>query len=145
MPHPQKFYRLIYVSIAENLADLRDIFTSARSNNSQIHVTGGLALVDGVFMQYLEGPEESVKAIFERISYDRRHRDIKVLEQRAVPGRMFADWSMARLEWTEQTKAVFRSFSPGTPLNLYDTDPSTAAPLFRAWAATNDWIPIDLS
>lgn len=143
MPNSQNLYRLIYVSISEPLTELRTILVSARANNFELNVTGGLALLDGVFLQYLEGPEQSVKAIFARISRDRRHRDIKVLEQRAVPGRMFEDWSLAQLDWTEQAKAIFRSFSPGIQLSLYDADPSTAAPLFRAWAATSDWKPID--
>lgn len=52
---------------------------------------------------------------------------------------MFSDWSMAMLEWTESTKQILRSFSPGIELDLYKTDPATAAPLFRAWATADDW------
>lgn len=136
------FYRLIYVSVSDPLTDVRTILVSARKNNLENGITGGLGLLDGIFIQYLEGPQTSVKAIFARISGDRRHKGIKLLEERAVPGRMFTDWSMAQLKWTDQTKVIFRSFSPGIELKLYETDPSTAAPLFRAWAATNDWMPL---
>lgn len=49
---------------------------------------------------------------------------------------------MERLKWNERTEAIFRSFSPESGLDLYQTDSSTAAPLFRAWAATTDWMPL---
>lgn len=96
-------------------------------------------MLDGVFLQYLEGEIEDVDALFAKISRDVRHRDVKILERRVVDRRMFVDWSMATLEWTEETRNIFYSFSPGTVLDLYKTDPTTAAPLFRAWSATSAW------
>lgn len=133
------FFRLIYTSHANPPVDTGGLLQQAYRNNPALGITGGLAVLDGVFLQYLEGAEDTVEALFARMAMDSRHRDVKVLERRGVSKRMFDDWSMALLEWTDEAKQIFRSFSPGTELNLYETDPSTAAPLFRAWAATKGW------
>ncbi|MGJ7545845.1 BLUF domain-containing protein [Variovorax sp. LT1R16] len=133
------FYRLIYTSRVTPSIDIGALLRQAQKNNPPLEITGGLAVLEGVCLQYLEGSEDAVESLFARILPDARHADVKVLERRAVPRRMFNDWSMAMLNWTEDAKQIFRSFSPGIHLNLYDTDPTTAAPLFRAWAATADW------
>ena len=142
MQDSKPLHRLIYTSRANNPIDTATILTQARRNNADLGITGGLALLDGTFIQYLEGSEGAVNDIFSRICRDHRHRDVRVLEQRAVSQRMFGDWSMTFLAWTDRTKLIFRSFSPGLGLDLYETDPMTAAPLFRAWAATEDWKPL---
>lgn len=139
MPDALPFYRLIYTSHAQPPLDTAGLLRQAQKNNPALGITGGLAVLDGVFLQYLEGGEEAVEALFARILTDPRHCDVKVLERRAVSRRMFSDWSMAMLDWTDSAKQIFRSFSPDIGLNLYETDPTTAAPLFRAWAATDDW------
>jgi hypothetical protein len=135
--HP--FFRLIYASRATEPVVSDALIAQALRNNPAIGITGGLACMDGVFLQYLEGAESDVEDLFERILTDARHTDVKVLERRAIPKRMFSDWSMASLRWTDATVMIFRSFSPEAGLRLYDVDPSTAAPLFRAWAATSEW------
>lgn len=130
---------LVYVSHAVAPVDTGPLLKQAWEKNPGTGITGGLAVLDDVFFQYLEGEDEQVDALFARISNDHRHKDVKVLERRAVARRMFADWSMAMLVWTDETRNIFRSFSPDSVLDLYQTDPSTAAPLFRAWAATSAW------
>lgn len=131
--------RLIYVSHALPPVDTSRLLRQAWENNPGTGITGGLAVLDGVFLQYLEGEDNEVEALFSRIGQDDRHENVKVLERRGISRRMFEDWSMAILVWTEETRNIFYSFSPGNALDLYQTDPSTAAPLFRAWAATSAW------
>lgn len=46
------------------------------------------------FLQLLEGPENAVKELFEVISKDTRHYEIKVLSQGPVEERVFIDWGM---------------------------------------------------
>ncbi|RYF57309.1 MAG: BLUF domain-containing protein [Comamonadaceae bacterium] len=131
--------RLVYISHAVAPVDTALPLKQAWEKNPGTGITGGLAVLDEVFLQYLEGEDEQVDALFARISNDHRHRDVKVLERRAIARRMFGNWSMAVLVWTDETRNIFRSFSPDSVLDLYQTDPSTAAPLFRAWAATSAW------
>jgi hypothetical protein len=49
----------------------------------------------GVFVQWLEGPEDAIRATFERIGRDRRHTDVDVLARGTREARLFPHWSMA--------------------------------------------------
>ena len=132
-------YRLIYTSHAVGEPCLQDILTASIAWNRTHRITGGLVCVGGTYLQYLEGEKQAVDEVFALISGDPRHRELKVLEYRKVPRLMFTSWSMAVLKWNTETKAIFQSFSPGHEIDLYQTDPSTAAPMFRAWVATKHW------
>lgn len=134
-------YRLIYASHAResHQQDLTGILDWSRTHNPGLGITGVLCLLDGTYMQYLEGEEADVKALFASIRQDTRHHGATVLDQRGIPRRAYPSWSMATLEWDTRTKAIFRSFSPGKVLDLYAGDPSTAAPLVRALTRATDW------
>ena len=45
--------------------DLIDLLRLARSNNTQLDITGMLLHHDGSFLQVLEGPEDSVRTLFD--------------------------------------------------------------------------------
>lgn len=134
-------YRLIYASHARDShqQDLAGILDWSRTHNPGLGITGVLCLLDGTYMQYLEGEEAGVMALFASIRQDTRHHGATVLDQREIPRRAYPAWSMATLEWDTRTKAIFRSFSPGKDLDLYAGDPSTAAPLVRALTRATDW------
>lgn len=127
--------RLIYTSRMAPLVDLQALVAQAQENNLVLGITGALTTLEGNFFQYLEGDAAAVDRLFQTIQRDARHFRVKILERREIPRRLFADWTMAHMVWNEDMRAVFHSFSPGAPLDLYETDPSTAAPLFRAWMA----------
>lgn len=131
--------RLIYTSRALAGFDMEGMLAHSRPRNQEAGITGGLALLEGCILQYLEGPQAVVDALFKRILRDPRHTEVQLLERREIARRLLGPWRMAVLEWTTETKQIFHSFSPGAPLDLRRTDPSTAAPLFRAWAATALW------
>jgi hypothetical protein len=58
-------------------------------------ITGLLLYRDCAFMQFLEGEEPTVRALFARISADRRHQDVDLMWANETERRRFADWSMA--------------------------------------------------
>lgn len=100
-PHQEPaLFRLIYFSRAVAMDDAQldqavaDIVKTAMSRNAAMGVTGALLVRDGRFLQTLEGPKDAVLQIYGAISTDRRHRDLNVLESRAVAARHFADWAM---------------------------------------------------
>ena len=136
---PQRLNRLIYTSRASGDSSLSEILVASIAWNQDHDITGGLVCVEGTYLQYLEGEESAIDQVFGMISRDQRHSGLKVLEHRKVQRRMFVDWSMAVLDWNDETRAIFQSFSPGQRIDLYATDPTTAAPLFRAWVATRHW------
>lgn len=133
--------RLVYASRAVSpiKEELPSILEWCHRVNPTLDVTGVLCCLDGVYMQYLEGDEKTLKQLFARIAADGRHTAVTRLEWRAIPRRAFPQWAMHMLEWDERSKAIFRSFSPGTNLDLYRSDPSTAAPLMRALIRGADW------
>lgn len=95
-------FRLIYrsrsrIPAQDRRAELGRLFSTARSNNKKRGVTGALLITDDCFVQTLEGDESVVQALYRRISTDRRHEQVQLLESGAVPGRVFARWAMAKV------------------------------------------------
>lgn len=133
--------RQIYVSRSKDRSelDLSEILDWSRNFNLDFGITGVLLYLDEVYMQYLEGEENAVDALFKSIRADSRHQDVMPLDRRTIKERAFPEWAMALLEWTPETKAIFRSFSPGTTLDLYASDPETAAPMIRALSRAPGW------
>lgn len=89
---------LIYVSSSVKIlndAELLDILKISRSNNETREVTGMLLYKGGNFMQVLEGPEESVNALMEKIKADPRHKDVSILSREPIQTRQFPSWEMA--------------------------------------------------
>jgi hypothetical protein len=134
-------YRLIYASHARSscLDDISGILAWSNTYNPAMGITGVLCLLDQTYMQYLEGEEATVVALFKSIHKDTRHRGATILDQRKIAQRAYPNWSMAVMQWDARTKAIFRSFSPGQNLDLYASDPATAAPLVRALTRAADW------
>ena len=133
--------RLIYASRAcpSGNDDLTDILGWSRTHNSDLGITGTLCLLDGTYIEHLEGKDAEVQRLFEHIRQDARHRDVTVLDQRPISRRAYPDWSLALRAWDDRTKAIFRSFSPGQNLDLYASDPGTSAPLIKALTRSEDW------
>lgn len=95
---------LVYVSQARapmTDEELRELLEHSRKRNLADGITGLLIyryspeFSRGNFLQVLEGPAAALDDVWERISKDRRHHTIVVLEESGdPPERMFADWSM---------------------------------------------------
>lgn len=136
--------RLIYASKARgfNAADLADILRVSRSDNRRDGITGALGLLDGVYVQYLEGDEHVVEALYARIAVDQRHRVPAVLDRTFIAVRAFPEWSMALLHWDERIRALARRHGVGDAQTLYELAPQQAAPFFRALAATPNWMAL---
>ena len=95
-------FRLMYsshlrVAEHERKAQLGAIFSTARSNNRRLGVTGALLVWHENIVQALEGDEATVRGLYDAIRQDVRHERITVLEEGTVPERTFGRWSMARV------------------------------------------------
>jgi Sensors of blue-light using FAD len=123
-----RLFRLVYVSRARIKPPkegwkqaIQDILTTARTHNESVGITGAL-LFNGVhFAQVLEGREDEIKPLYERIRRDSRHFEVTTIEEAHTPKREFSAWAMAYVD---------RGFSIATPLKgepdlesiLYDGD-----------------------
>ena len=91
-------FNLIYVSSATvpfTESELLELLEISRRNNALIEVTGLLLYRDGNFMQVLEGEEDQVRTVHDRITRDSRHTGLITLLAAPIPERTFAGWSMA--------------------------------------------------
>lgn len=90
-------YFLIYVSSATSefsSGDLLTLLDSCRKNNTNAGISGMLLYKDGNFMQVLEGDQQTVQALYNKIGRDTRHRGVIKLLDGILPERQFAEWSM---------------------------------------------------
>ncbi len=88
--------QLIYASRPFGFDDLAltGILASAERNNIRDHITGSLICREDLFIQMLEGPDDTVQAAFKRIRYDDRHTDVALLWTGEVAARQFPEWAM---------------------------------------------------
>lgn len=77
-----------------NVGDLEDILQAARQRNESASLTGCLHHEDGLFFQWLEGPQHQLQHVIQSILRDTRHRDITVLGEGSLAQRRFQDWRM---------------------------------------------------
>lgn len=95
---PAQLDQLVYVSRSVNLVNSRagmaDILVRAVPNNSRDGITGCLTVVDGQFVQILEGEPGALDLLMERLRGDTRHTDVRVLKRERVAERAFPTWSM---------------------------------------------------
>ena len=68
------------------------ILQACKTNNPKREIGGVLHYGHGYFLQVLEGPEEEVDALYQKISSDSRHQDVRTLDERQVEERRFPDW-----------------------------------------------------
>ena len=90
----QLIYRSTSVSGANSAMQMSDILAQARPRNALLGVTGVLTVVNGEFLQVIEGPEAGINALLVSLMRDGRHSHIRVLEHKPVSGRAFGDWDM---------------------------------------------------
>ena len=98
-----KLIRLIYISTTTNpvdpskkgiQTDIGRILMQSRRNNPRSNVGGVLYFRNNYFLQCLEGEEQAVKDIYDRIALDPRHSKVRIVSAKRVDRRLFSDWSM---------------------------------------------------
>ena len=89
--------RLLYFSTARagmTRDEVAEITRHAAAANRENGITGALAFNSRNFCQVLEGEEEVVRALVDKIRGDARHSGFKVLDEKRIETRHFPDWSM---------------------------------------------------
>jgi hypothetical protein len=134
-----KIYQLIYASTATvklKFGELKELAENASENNGKDLITGLLVYGNGYFMQVLEGTQHSVNNLYLKISHDKRHSDLRILDYNMVSSKSFSQWGMGSVdvnfnpEFVEVTKQVFQNsqFKP------YDLRPREANDLMNEYA-----------
>ncbi|HEY0057467.1 MAG TPA: BLUF domain-containing protein [Pedobacter sp.] len=97
MNDSQQIHRLVYVSTSIEQyteAELNEILTISRINNSRNGITGILIYNDGNILQVLEGEKRKIHQLYGKITQDRRHYGCIILQDTPSFTRSFEDWSM---------------------------------------------------
>jgi hypothetical protein len=90
--------RLIYRSKAvTNLGHLHLFYLMSQTcaSNRRRGITGLLQYDQGVFTQYIEGPDDAVEALWQRIQQDPRHTQLELIRREPCIDRRFRDWTMS--------------------------------------------------
>ncbi len=75
--------------------DIEKLLFQIREKNKRLAITGLLLLIQGKFIQYIEGPEDEIEKVYKKIKTDPRHNQLILLDSGEVNTRQFKDWSMA--------------------------------------------------
>jgi len=89
---------LVYESKANpnfGFSEIEKMLEKAREYNDKEHITGCLLMYNGRFIQYLEGEQEKVLNLFEKIENDLRNSEVILLSQEKIDEREFEEWHMA--------------------------------------------------
>lgn len=117
--------RIVYASdrpSALNEAGVAAILAQATAHNVQHGVTGVLLTYSTWFLQLLEGPEEVVAPLFERISRDTRHDNVTLLERGTIEAPLCPAWGMIRVTDKRELALLAQSITGKAAF-----DPRTAA------------------
>ena len=89
--------QLVYQSKATvpfSTEQLAQLLRPWRVSNHAQHISGLLLYGDEDIIQVIEGPAESVHALYHIIAADARHFDVITLADGPIQERAFAEWSM---------------------------------------------------
>ena len=73
---------------------LNGILVTSVDNNKRDQITGALICRSDLYLQYLEGPADSINETFNKIQHDDRHVEIRVLKEGIHAKRLFPKWAM---------------------------------------------------
>ena len=73
---------------------LNGILVTSVDNNKRDQITGALICRSDLYLQYLEGPADSINETFDKIQHDDRHVEIRVLKEGIHAERLFPKWAM---------------------------------------------------
>jgi hypothetical protein len=114
------FQRIAYVSRAMAClteACVYDIIRTAHNRNCAAGLTGGLLVMDGCFIQVLEGDRFRVRECFQAIARDPRHTDVDLRLDESTRQLLFTpEWMALRQghQIPADLKAAF-GYLPGLP------------------------------
>lgn len=87
-----------------------DILHVARENNRKNHLYGALYYGNGNFFQCLEGSEQDINTLYEKLLKDPRHSAVKVLLREPIERITFGDWEMKFALVDEKVRGLLREY-----------------------------------
>jgi hypothetical protein len=86
-------YRSLAVSNPTN-AEVQQLLRASQSRNKAERLTGVLVYDRGAYFQWLEGPAQGIRRVWNSILNDPRHRQVTVLRDEPIRDRVFEGWDL---------------------------------------------------
>ena len=122
-----------YATAGLQPSELESILNVSGHNNARDALTGVLMFNGAIFVQSVEGPKASVDRLMARLAGDSRHCQIDIHDDRSIPKRIFADWSMGYVKldggWLEGQVDVIEALSQDMPKRMREILHSLATTL----------------
>jgi Sensors of blue-light using FAD len=100
------YYQMAYYSVSQRPvtdAVVRNLLMASRFNNRRDGITGMLMADGQRFIQMLEGSEDAVRVLYDRIEQDSRHHCVvELMRQSQVAQRWCPNWSMGYIALSSQ-------------------------------------------
>ncbi|WP_158288882.1 BLUF domain-containing protein [Rubrivivax albus] len=131
-------HRLIYSSqVAAPMSPdtIEALLAQARTANARRDITGALAFDSQHFLQVLEGSGEALNRLYAALMHDARHRDLRLIDFRAVEQRSFDQWSMAFAAADGRTGRICRRHSASSRLDPAAVTATAALQILQDMAA----------
>jgi hypothetical protein len=98
-PVTTDLYQLVYISRITSTglsspSTLNDISEIAVGRNHADNITGILCYGNGYFLQCVEGSEQALTNLKNRLLIDDRHKELEILDFSEITERRFASWSL---------------------------------------------------
>ena len=104
--------RIIYISKLTtpiSCEDIESIGVVSNRNNSRINITGILVFFEKMFFQIIEGDDEKVDQLYNKIGNDERHHDILRLKtEYDINERLFPNWNMKTINLDNNVDDLLR-------------------------------------
>lgn len=79
-------------------AELKRLLDNSKANNARLNISGIMLHYDDNFFQVIEGEEQVVRDLLEKIENDPRHTMMDVVYIRDGHRRVFPDWTMEMID-----------------------------------------------
>lgn len=126
---------IAYISTPQGLVfddDILAIVRESQVRNSRLGITGLLCYDGTHFFQIIEGPANTIDALYDAIRNDPRHTDIHTLSEVDVTVRSFSDWSMGYKRMDERLQSCGLLDAQGKPSSASDGVGKKVAAAFAA-------------
>jgi hypothetical protein len=118
---------LVYTSFARldlTSEDLSAIHRTARDLNAIEGITGLLIFNGTHFLQIIEGGEDAVDELVERLRRDPRHSGLEVRDERRIEQRSFPEWAMelarVKADFLEAREHIAERLPASVPAKVRD-------------------------
>lgn len=139
--------RLIYASESTNPAnqdyggiqvDVGRILMQSRKNNPRHEIGGVLYFSNNYFFQCLEGSQDVVNQLYNKIAEDPRHENVQSLSINRINQRYFTNWSMKYVALEENVTKLLKDHGYDT-FAPYEFDDEFVDKLLKLFVITKDF------